>query len=38
MVLEDQLNRVREEKLRHEKRVIPATAGCQQRFQQASGM
>jgi len=38
IVLEDQLNRIRAEKLRNEKKVIPAAAGCQQKFQQASGM
>jgi len=38
MVLEAQLNRVREEKLRHEKKVIPAATGGPQKFQRASGM
>ncbi len=36
MVLEAQLNRIREEKLRHEKKVIPAAPVCQQGLHQAA--
>ena len=35
-VLEEQFNRIREEKLKHEKKVLPAGSACMQRFQPAA--
>ncbi len=38
MILETQLNRIREEKLKHEKRVMPTAAACQKGFQPAAAI
>jgi HD-GYP domain-containing protein (c-di-GMP phosphodiesterase class II) len=38
VALEGQFNRIREEKLKHEQKVLPSTGSCQPGFQQTAAV